>query len=694
MRKFDTNIGPLDHALAALACILAVYSIGMSLGNAMLATFFSIAVVVTAFSGYAIARSARKTRLVNYDSYFWALGGVATTALVNQLNDMLPGGGFPSALIAAAVLCWVLVVGNFFAWRDQTLLFLTLPCIALFGLVGTFDTFPAATGLFFVFMVTIAFLYSRVHQRAMIDRAMLAGASEPELLRRGAWKWMAGPEWALASALAIILFSFIGGPLLQNSLQDVAGQVQVAMPQTQQRNAASQSQEPADVRIGTGAIPLTTQTVIKVKIDQPRYLRLNTFSTYTGTGWRATPVSIPADSPLKIRKPSPSDVGPHDGTLIWPGLPGPPQEVIKNPRTISFEFKHANNDFQTIMAPGPVVEVMADPSQLNVLPQGWVSLEKPLQTNDRLQVYAEVPNQPEEDAKAVLPKSLTFAKSILLNRAKIPAKVRDLAYRVTEGAKTDLEKAEAIKKAIEGRVEYNTLAPRTPRDVDPVEYFLFESHEGYCDLFASSMALMARSVGLPTRYTIGYIINNPERDSEGFFTVEARDYHAWCEIYFQDAGWVVFDPTEGAPSFDGGERGSAGNTLAFYRTTWFKILLGGALLIALALPVVNMIRHRTMTADAKAVRAAGEVSRLHSNFYRLIEKAVGTPKRFSQTTREYVLAVGPRLGETYQSALSMVKDFEVAMFAKDIPSRDELGRLSKAIADLKSALSRRSSNKA
>ena len=129
MKKLKTEIGIIDHVLAALGCMLAVYSVGMSLANTNLALFFTIGIGITAFAGFNLAKKARGTQYLNYDSYLFAAGGISSVIFISPLNNLLPGGGFPFALIAASVLCWMLLFGNLFAWRDQTLLFLTLPCI-------------------------------------------------------------------------------------------------------------------------------------------------------------------------------------------------------------------------------------------------------------------------------------------------------------------------------------------------------------------------------------------------------------------------------------------------------------------------------------------------------------------------------------------------------------------------------------
>ena len=90
-----------------------------------------------------------------------------------------------------------------------------------------------------------------------------------------------------------------------------------------------------------------------------------------------------------------------------------------------------------------------------------------------------------------------------------------------------------------------SIAPQG-EDMDAVEYFLFEQRRGYCEQFSSSLAVMARSQGIPARVATGYAPGeyNP---FTGLYEIRASDAHAWVEVYFPQYGWTTFDPT---PSFD------------------------------------------------------------------------------------------------------------------------------------------------
>ena len=83
---------------------------------------------------------------------------------------------------------------------------------------------------------------------------------------------------------------------------------------------------------------------------------------------------------------------------------------------------------------------------------------------------------------------------------------------------------------------------RLRSSIDSIENFLVNVKRGYCEQFATSMAVMARSLGLPARVAIGFAGGNPGPGADSF-TITSRNAHAWVEIFFPLYGWVQFEPT-------------------------------------------------------------------------------------------------------------------------------------------------------
>jgi hypothetical protein len=94
---------------------------------------------------------------------------------------------------------------------------------------------------------------------------------------------------------------------------------------------------------------------------------------------------------------------------------------------------------------------------------------------------------------------------------------------------------------------------------DVADAFLFEIKEGYCDYYSTAFVVMARSLGIPTRWVKGYasgidpvIIERArfagemgDPDGAGLYTVRNADAHSWAEVYFDGYGWIPFEPTSG-----------------------------------------------------------------------------------------------------------------------------------------------------
>lgn len=84
--------------------------------------------------------------------------------------------------------------------------------------------------------------------------------------------------------------------------------------------------------------------------------------------------------------------------------------------------------------------------------------------------------------------------------------------------------------------------PAPPPDRDAVDWFLSNSREGYCDYFASAMAVMARSLGIPSRVVSGYSTGTLD-PACGTYEVRQENAHSWPELFFPAYGWVRFEPT-------------------------------------------------------------------------------------------------------------------------------------------------------
>lgn len=115
------------------------------------------------------------------------------------------------------------------------------------------------------------------------------------------------------------------------------------------------------------------------------------------------------------------------------------------------------------------------------------------------------------------------------------------ARTVTAKAATAYDKARTLEKwfSTTGGFVYDEQGP-TGLEQNALTEFLQNKH-GYCVQFASSMALMARLLGIPSRVDVGFTGGTKVGPSS--YVVMSTDSHAWPELYFSGIGWIRFEPT-------------------------------------------------------------------------------------------------------------------------------------------------------
>lgn len=104
---------------------------------------------------------------------------------------------------------------------------------------------------------------------------------------------------------------------------------------------------------------------------------------------------------------------------------------------------------------------------------------------------------------------------------------------------------ELIREHLAATCSYTLSPPALPESRDFVEYFLEESHEGYCVHFASAAVVLLRAAGIPARYAEGYAV--PVNQDGRWIDVPDYNAHAWVEVYWSGAGWLPMEVTPAGP---------------------------------------------------------------------------------------------------------------------------------------------------
>lgn len=143
-----------------------------------------------------------------------------------------------------------------------------------------------------------------------------------------------------------------------------------------------------------------------------------------------------------------------------------------------------------------------------------------------------------------LPKEYLPNKNIYLQVPQdIKQKLRELARSLIRNRVSDnLEIAGIINQYLHSQAfQYSLQAPRK-ETLDPIIQFLFHTHKGWCEHFASAFVLLLRSIGIPARVVGGYV--GGQWNALGhYYLVRQSDAHTWAEVWQNGKGWVRFDPT-------------------------------------------------------------------------------------------------------------------------------------------------------
>jgi len=136
----------------------------------------------------------------------------------------------------------------------------------------------------------------------------------------------------------------------------------------------------------------------------------------------------------------------------------------------------------------------------------------------------------------------------------LPDRVGDLADEIVKEENNRYDKVKAIEQYFsENGFEYQTTNVPVPDEgEDYVDQFLFETQLGYCDNYSTSMAVMLRSLDIPTRWVKGFTSGEEvDETDEGLliYEISNANAHSWVEVYFPGVGWVPFEPTQGFDNY-------------------------------------------------------------------------------------------------------------------------------------------------
>ncbi len=245
---------------------------------------------------------------------------------------------------------------------------------------------------------------------------------------------------------------------------------------------------------------------------------------------------------------------------------------------------------------------------------------------------------------------------------RLDQRIPQMARQVTASAHNNYDRAEQLERYLMTHFGYTLQLPRTsPRD--PLADFLFVRKQGHCEYFASSMAIMLRTLQIPSRVVNGFRTTE-FNDLTSNYVIRASSAHSWVEAYFPGYGWVSFDPTPGAPR--------AGTT------GWSRMLLYVDALASFWREwVVNYdVNHQRALGEGaiEGSRSLVEHGRLwvQTHYAALLARARRMQQKFTESPRGYtavgmVLALLIVLGTNFRGMVRWVKERRLRRHPEESP---------------------------
>ena len=197
----------------------------------------------------------------------------------------------------------------------------------------------------------------------------------------------------------------------------------------------------------------------------------------------------------------------------------------------------------------------------------------------------------------------------------VDPRVTALAHQITAGIGAppgpgvdprSFDKVEAIEAWMSNHIHYSTNIPPLKPGQDAVSTFLFGTRIGYCEQISTATVVMLRSLGIPAREAVGYVPGsyNPITD---LYDVEARDAHAWVQVWFPGYGWQNFDPTANVPLANPSPGSVIAKSLGKHLSHLPWVPIGLAAVVAVAAVAVG--RRRSERPPTWAHRVAADLER-------------------------------------------------------------------------------------
>ncbi|WP_301107983.1 transglutaminase domain-containing protein [Sporosarcina sp.] len=289
--------------------------------------------------------------------------------------------------------------------------------------------------------------------------------------------------------------------------------------------------DPDDSQLG-GAFIQDHQIVFEADVKQRQYWRIETKDTYTSKGWIQN-----SEVDSEILHTNEDFLGNEDTQLSYANLRfEQPLPFLVTPYGARTIFYPESLSIMRETEANRMYLLMGAQEELRQYEVGYETPKYKMSELEKAEMLAYETVQEDLESYLLLPPEL-------------PDRVTELALSITEEETSVYDKVKAVEQYFKRNgFVYETQDVAVPGpDEDYVDQFLFDTKKGYCDNFSTSMAVMLRSAGIPTRWVKGFAPGKPAFKSSGksVYRVTNDEAHSWVEAYIPEIGWMPFEPTIG-----------------------------------------------------------------------------------------------------------------------------------------------------
>jgi hypothetical protein len=423
-------------------------------------------------------------------------------------------------------------------------------------------------------------------------------------------------------------------------------------------------------------VSLDNQVIMRVRATRPNYWVGQTFDLWNGQSWVQSTNPVGGQHVVKLTGSSPFTI------------PTDPDQTA--------ELASGQEDIQTfyLATGGPNLVFHADNAQrvyirtraVYVTQDGTIASTQSMGlgtiytvvSNDTIATPAQL-----RTATATVPSALTGQETPVVGPTSLPplekprylqlphpdARVTALATSITRGFGTGTDgdphtydKISAIEQWMSTHVRYTTDIPPLSAGADAVDSFLFGTRRGYCEQISTATVVMLRSLAIPAREAVGYV-PGPYNPITDLYDIQAKDAHAWVQVWFPGYGWQNFDPTATVPLANPTPGSVLARSLghALSKLPWLPITL----VAALAGVVTLWLRRRSRRPATWAHQVAADLARGGAR--------LGCPRRSDETLTAYGHRLSRAAPERADDLTGVTGLVEQVIYGGAAPSTDEIG---------------------